>query len=195
MAGDALFESLRLALGRKKFQKPSTPPEPLLMVRNWTMEERLERFRAAFLAHGGTLHVVSSNQEAQAQVAELLAGKDAVASGAPVLAECGVLGLAGVQSGFTDPELLGNAAQTVRIGISSCYCLLAESGAVVLRFTPEEPRCISMGLPMWVIVASRRKLLANLDELLGLNPRSFESSSETALIAGSERQEIHLILI
>ena len=195
MAGDALLESLRLALGRKKFQKPSTPPEPLLVVRNWTMEKRLERFRAAFEEHGGALHVVSSEQEARTLVAELLAGREALASGAPVLAECGIWGLAGVQSGFTDAELLRNAGQTARIGISSCYCLLAESGAVVLRFTPEEPRFISLGFPIWVIVASRRKLLENLDELLGLNPRSFECASETALISGSERQEIHLILI
>ncbi len=195
MSRDAVFESLRLALGRKKFQKPSTPPEPLLFARNWTLEQRLERFREAFAARGGTLHEVSSAEEARRVVAEQMAGGEAVASGAPLLAECGILGLAGVQSGFADPELLRNVCQTARIGISSCHCLLAESGTVVLRFTPEEPRSIALGLPLSLIVVSRRKLLANLDELLGLNPRNFESSSETVLINGSERSEIHLILI
>lgn len=195
MSRDALFESLRLALGRKKFQKPSTPPEPLLLNRNWTLGQRLERFREAFAAQGGTLHEVSSAEQAQALVAELLAGGEAVASGAPLLAKLGILALAGVQSGFTDAELLRNACRTARIGIGSCHCLLAESGTVVLRFTPEEPRLIALGLPLSLFIVSRRKLLTNLDELLGLNPRSFESASETAMVNGSESSEIHLILV
>lgn len=195
MSRDAVFESLRLALGRKKFQKPSTPPEPLLVTRNWTMEERLERFREAFPARGGTLHEAGSAAEAQALVARLLDGGEAVASGAPLLAELGILGLPGVQSGFTDPELLRNACQTARIGISSCHCLLAESGTLVLRFTAAEPRSIALGLRVSVFLVSRRQLLTNVDELLGLNPRSFESSSETVMVNGSERSELHLILV
>jgi L-lactate utilization protein LutC len=195
MAGDAVFESLRAALGRKKFQKPSTPPEPRLEIRNWTAEERLGRFRETFAARGGTLHVVRSAAEARARVEELLAGRGAVASRAPGLAEYGILDLAGVQSGFPDAELLRNAGQTTRIGISSCHCLLAESGTLVFRFSAEEPRSVALGLPMVLVVASRRKLVGNLDELLGLNPRSFESSSETALINEFEGSEIHLILV
>jgi len=195
MSGDALFESLRLALGRKKFQKPSLPPEPRLVVRNWAFEERWERFREAFEARGGRLHLVSSAPEARAVVAELLAGREAVASGAPFLAECGITEVVGVQSGFTDPELLRNACQIARIGITSCHCLLAESGEVVLRFTPEEPRLLALGCPASVIVVSRRKLLANVDELLGLNPRSFETSSETVIISAMERREMHLVLV
>lgn len=195
MASDALFERLRLALGRKKFQKPSTPPEPRLVIRNWTMEERLKRFTSSFTEQGGRLYVVGSAEEVQQKVVELLAGREAVASGAPELADYGILSVPGVHSDFTSPEVLRNVSLTRRIGISSCHCLLAESGTVVLRFSPEVPRSIALGLPMSLIVASRRKLIGNLDELLSLNPRSFESSSETVMVNGFERSEIHLILV
>jgi L-lactate utilization protein LutC len=195
MTADALFESLRAALGRKRFQKPSTPPEPLLVSRNWTAEERLERFQREFVASGGRLHLVSTAGEARGLVAELVAGEEAVASSAPLLDEYGILGVEGVRSGFSDPELLRNACRTARIGIISCHCLLAEGGTVVLRSSPEQPWCMARGLPVTLILASRRQLLGNLDELLGMTPRGLVSASETALISGSEGSEIHLILI
>lgn len=195
MTSDAVFEGLRAALGRKRFQKPSTPPEPLLENRNWTADERLERFRSAFTARGGQFHLAGSAEAARALVVELVAGSEAVAASLPWLAECGILELEGVRSGFTDPELLRNACRTARIGVISCYCLLAESGSVVLRSSPEQPWCIARGLPVTLIVASRRQLLGNLDELLGMNPRGWATSSETAWISGAERSVIHLILI
>jgi L-lactate utilization protein LutC len=195
MPDDALFETLRAALGRKRFQKPSTPPEPELAIRNWTGEERLQQFRRAFTGRGGHLHVVSSAEEARSLIGDLQAGQEAIAASLPWLAECGILDLAGVQSGFTDAELLRNAGRTARIGIISCHCLLAESGTVVLRSSPEQPGSIGFGLPVTVIVAPRRKLLGNLDELLQMNPRSFASFRETVLLNGSEGRDIHLILI
>ena len=195
MSRDAILQAVRTAIGRKPFQKPVAGPEPLLQIHNWTAADRLERFRAASAALGVPVTLASSASHARELVAALIDGRSAIASLATVLAECGILGLAGVQAGFPDAEALRHACASTPVGITSAWCLLAETGTIVLRSSPEEPRLLSLLPPVLIVVVSQSRLLENMDEFFGLLPQPADSSSATVMITGSGRHELHVILV
>lgn len=186
-ARDTVLKNIRTALGRTEGQKPTTVPEPLLRVRNWSIEEKLALFRGALEKLAGRVFVANSQAEARDYVAAVIEGKTAIASGGALLEECGILELPGVQRMPEDTQELRNACATCDVGITSAWCLLAETGTVVMRTTTEEPRMISLLPPVHVAVVSRSKMLANLDELLGLLPRPVEDMSSLVLITGPSR--------
>lgn len=179
---DAIFERVRSAIGRKLGQKPAPPPEPWLRVRYASVDARIARFRKAIEALGGTFTVVPSPEEARAAVETLVAGRSAVVSPHPFLAQCGISGVP-----YTNPEELRNACATSAVGITGAYCLLADTGTIVLRATPEEPRLISLLPPVHIAVASQERLLTNLDEMLSMIPRPIDDSSAMVLITGPSR--------
>ena len=195
MSRDAILQAVRTALGRKPYQKPTAGPEPLLQVHNWTAKDRVARFQEAFESLGGQLSLASSTIQARDLVAELLAGQPAVASLAPLLAECGISSLPGVESAFSGAEALRHACASSPIGITSAWCLLAETGTIVLRSSPEEPRLLSLLPSVLIIVVRQRRLLENADEFYGLLPQPTDSASSTVLVTGPGRQKLHLILV
>ena len=195
MSRDAILQAVRTAIGRKPFQKPAAGPEPLLEIHNWTAADRLERFRAASAALGVPVTLASSLGHARELVAALIDGRSAVASLAPVLAECGITGLARVHAVFPDAETLRHACASAPVGITSAWCLLAETGTIVLRSSPEEPRLLSLLPPVHIVVVPRRRLLENADEFFGLLPQPADSSSATVMITGRGRHELHVILV
>ncbi len=179
---EVILERVRRALGRKPGQKPLPPPEPLLRVSYRSPAARLALFRSRML---GTVTVVPEYSGVYAVVEKLLDGQTAVASGHPYLRACELGKLAGV---FTDPEELRNACATAGAGITSAYCLLAETGTIVLRACPDEPRLISLLPPVHIAVVPQDRLLTNLDEMLSMTPRPVdEDSSAMVLITGPSR--------
>ncbi len=195
MSRDAILQAVRTALGRKQFQKPTAAPEPILRVHNWTAADRVARFRAAFESLGGQLSFASSTMRARDLVAELLAGQSAVASLAPLLADCGITSLSGVESVFSGAEALRHACASSPIGITTAWCLLADTGTIVLRSSPEEPRLLSLLPSVLIVVVMQRRLLENADEFYGLLPQPTDSASATVLITGPGRQKLHVILV
>lgn len=178
---EAILERVRTGLGRKLGQKPLPPPEPLLRVEPMDQTARLELFRQKLI---GTLTVVANVAAAGTAVQSLLDGKPAVASAHPFLVDCGIPALAGVLS---DPLELRNDCATAGVGITSAYCLLAATGTIVLRATPEEPRLPSLLPPVHIAVVPEERLLTNLDEMLSLTPRPVDGSSAMVLITGPSR--------
>ena len=181
-ARDAMLERVRKAVNRKLGQKPLPPPEPLLRVVSKTEAEKLALFQSRFL---GTVTVVSSANAAREAVEKLLDGAAAVASGHPFLKSCGIGEIASVS---VNPENLRNTCSTAAVGITSAYCLLAETGTIVLRARPEEPRLISLLPPVHIAVVPQDRLLSNLDEMLSMTPRPVDSdSSAMVLISGPSK--------
>lgn len=195
MSRDAILQAVRAALGRKPFQKPTAGPEPLLQIHNWTLADRIERFRTASEALGVPVALASSTTHARELVAALVDGRSALASQAPILAECGITGLAGVQSEFSDADALRHACASTSFGITSAWCLLAETGTVVLRSCPEEPRLLSLLPPVHIAVVTQSRLLENADEFFGLLPQPTDSARATVMITGPGRKELHVILV
>jgi len=195
MSRDAILQAVRTALGRKPFQKPSAGPEPILQVHNWTAAERVEQFRSALVAAGGQVSRAPSMSHAREIVEELVAGRPAVASLSPILAECGITSLAGIQSSFSGTEALRQACASATIGITSAWCLLAETGSIVLRASAQEPRLLSLLPPVHIVVVPLRRLLENADEFFGLLPQPADASSATVLVTGPGRRTLHVILV
>lgn len=182
---EAILERVRAAIGRKVTQKPLPPPEPLLRVNFLPVHEKIARFRAALEALSGTVTVVDSPAAARAAVEKLLDGQSAVASPHPFLAACGIPTLPGVATPAA--EDLRNACATSGVGITSAYCLLAQTGTIVLRARAEEPRLPSLLPPVHIAVVHQERLLTNLDEMLSMIPRPIDDSSAMVFITGPSR--------
>ena len=101
MSRDNVLHKIRTALGRGAGQAAPDPPAARIRVPQVSMEARvasmLERVRA--LAGEAV-----TTRDPLSYVAGSIAGKTAVASNAPFLAECGITGLPGVRSGIRDRE-------------------------------------------------------------------------------------------
>jgi L-lactate dehydrogenase complex protein LldG len=184
---DTILDRVRLAIGRKPNQKQLPPPEPLLRITHVSLQARVARFQAAFEALNGVLTDVEDVESVPEALAKILDGQSAVASNHPFLGACGVPAVPGVRSGITDPAELRNACAAAAVGITSAYCLLAETGSIALLATPEEPRMVSLLPPVHVAIVHQARLLNNLDEMLSLNPRPVDTSSALVLITGPSR--------
>ena len=88
--------------------------------------------------------------------AEVIAGKTAVASNAPFLAECGITSLPGVRTGITDRDELRAVCATADIGITSADYALADTGTLVMLSSPQEARLISLLPPAHIAVVPAR---------------------------------------
>jgi L-lactate utilization protein LutC len=160
------------------------------------LETRMARFASALEALGGSFHRVSSPEEACACVGAIIAGKSCVASNAPYLKECGITGLPGVQTGFTDEPELRRLCAVADFGITSASYALADTGTLVMLSSGGEARMISLVPPAHVAVLPKERFLTGLDELLTVLPRPAEDTSSMVLITGPSRTaDIEQILI
>src|SRR5439155_3365775 len=147
-------------------------------------------------ALAGKTHRAVSGDNAAAYVGRVVDGRQAVASNAPLLRECGVTALPSVRSGITDREELRALCATAAVGITSADYCLADTGTLVMIASREEARLISLLPPIHIAVVSRDRMLSGLDELLTLVPLPAEQSSSMVMITGPSRTaDIEQILV
>lgn len=187
MQRDAVLHKVRTALGRSAGQEPGAEPPVRIRIPQMEMAERVRRFCSSLEALAGKTYIATSLQDAQARVAEIVGSGTAVASNAPFLQECGITGMAGVQSGFTNREQLRALCATADVGITSADYALADTGSLVMLASPHEARLISLLPPVHVAVVPRERLLTGLDELFTVVPKPAEVTSSMVLITGPSR--------
>jgi L-lactate dehydrogenase complex protein LldG len=184
MSRDYILHRIRTALGRGAGQPVADPPPARIRVPQVSMEARVasmvERVRAL------AAEAVESD-DPRGFVASAIAGKTAVASNAPFLAECGIAGLPGVRTGITDREELRELCATADVGITSADYALADTGTLVMLASPREARLISLLPPAHIAVVPRERILTGLDELFSLLPNPAELTSSMVLITGPSR--------
>jgi L-lactate utilization protein LutC len=196
MPRDHILHKVRTALGRSVGQPPPAPPAPRIAVPEIGMEAKIASFRARLEALAGRTHCAASPADALDYVQSVICGRPAVASNAPVLAECGVTALPSVRSGLTDREELRAVCATAVVGVTSADYCLADTGTLVMLSSREESRLISLLPPVHVAVVSRSRILSGLDELLAVVPAPAELSSSMVLITGPSRTaDIEQILV
>lgn len=196
MSREHILHKVRTAIGRSEGQEPAEPPAVLLKTPDVSLDERIAQFSAALENLSGLTHNVASVQEAGEVIAELTAGKSVVASNAPILRECGVTGLPGVETGFSDREALREACARADVGITGADYALADTGSVVTMASPDDARLISLLPPEHIAVVRKEKLLTCLDELFEVVPNPAVLSSSLVIITGSSRTaDIEQILI
>ena len=193
MSRDNILHKIRTALGRGAGQAVADPPAARIRVPQVSMEARVASMLERVRALAG--EAVESD-DARGFVAGAIAGKTAVASNAPFLAECGIASLPGVRSGITDREELRALCATVDVGITSADYALADTGTLVMLSSPQEARMISLLPPAHIAVVPRARILTGLDELFSLLPNPAESTSSLVLITGPSRTaDIEQILV
>ena len=152
----------------------------------------LERVEAL----AGKTYRASSPEDACGFAASLLAGKTAIASNAPFLAECGITALPGVRSGVTDREELRELCATCDLGITSADYALGDTGTLVMLSSPLEARMISLLPPAHLAIVPADCILGSLDELFAILPNPAELTSSMVLITGPSRTaDIEQILV
>ena len=119
----------------------------------------LERVNAL----AGKTYRALSIEDACGFAARLLAGKTAVASNAPFLAQCGLTALPGVRSGVTDREELRELCAICDFGITSADYALADTGTLVMLSSPQEARMISLLPPAHLAIVPADRILGSLD--------------------------------
>jgi L-lactate dehydrogenase complex protein LldG len=193
MARENILHKVRTALGRSAGDPPGEPPPVRLRIPEVEMESRIATMRMRIEALAGKTERTS---DPRAYVAEIIAGKTAVASNSPYLAACGIAALPGVRTGITDRAELTNVCATVDIGITSADYALADTGTLVTIASPQEARLVSLLPPMHVAVVPKERILTGLDELFTILPKPAETSSSMVLITGPSRTaDIEQILV
>lgn len=193
MSRENILHRIRTAVGRSPGDPPAAPPPVRIRVPEVDMETRVAGLMARVQELAGTAQLTMNPCAA---VAALIAGKTAVASNAPFLAECGVASLPGVRTGITDREELRSLCATASFGITSADYALADTGTLVMLSSPQEARLISLLPPAHIAVVPRDRILTGLDELFSLLPEPASVTSSMVLITGPSRTaDIEQILV
>jgi L-lactate dehydrogenase complex protein LldG len=190
---DNILHKIRTALGRNAGQAVADPPRARIRIPEVSMEARIASMLDRVRALAGR---AEQSGDPRALVAEAIAGKTAVASNAPFLAECGITSLPGVRSGIAGRAELRDLCATVDVGITSADYALADTGTLVMIASPQEARMISLLPPAHIAVVPRARILSGLDELFALLPHPADVSSSMVLITGPSRTaDIEQILV
>ncbi len=193
---EAILGKIRKELGRAAGGPPARLAAPALRIPLLDRNLYTDLFVQNFEKLAGKALVTQHSCVVVPALASLLEGKRVVASNAPFLRTCGVTDLPQVQSGFTDRELLRDACASADIGITSADYALAATGTFVMLASPHDARLISLLPPVHIAIIPRSRILANLDELLGILPLPAEQTSSMVLITGPSRTaDIEQILV
>ena len=196
MARENILHKVRTALGRSAGQAVADEPPVRLRVPEVAMEDRIALMISRLEALAGKAVRVPAMHAARAFVAEAIAGKSAVASNAPYLAECGIANLPGVRSGIRQVGELTEVCARVDIGITSADYALSDTGTLVMLASPAESRLVSLLPPAHIAVVPRELILTGLDELFTVLPDPAARTSSMVLITGPSRTaDIEQILV
>jgi L-lactate utilization protein LutC len=196
MPREGILHRVRTALGRGAGQNIPEPPGVRIRVPEVDRETRVDSMLRCVEALAGKAHRAATLEDARVVVAGALAGRNAVASNAPLLAECGITGLPGVQSGFSHHDELRAACVSAGVGITSADYALADTGTLVLLASPDEARMISLLPPAHIAIVPVTHILTGLDELFSVLAHPAESTSSMVLITGPSRTaDIEQILV
>jgi len=196
MSRDHVLHRVRTALGRSAGQEAPPAPPARIRIPSVDMETRVASLLAQVSALAGKTHRAATPGDARRYVAEAIAGKSAVASNAPYLAECGITSLPGVRSGVTSKDELRELCATCDVGITSADYGLADTGTLVMLSSPREARMVSLLPPAHLALLPRERILTGLDELFSVLPRPAEQTSSMVLITGPSRTaDIEQILV
>ena len=173
----------------------------------------LARFQNEWTQAGGQFHLLKSAGAACDKILELIQAHDArriLLGNDPVLGPLDLYqflqgnGLEVISADGSEPTINRDSFFAADIGISGVDFLIAETGSLVMRASPHQPRSISLLPPVHIAVAERRQLLPDLFDLFDKTSKfskdveslTFPLPSSMTLITGpSKTGDIELRLV
>jgi len=193
MSRENILHRVRTALGRSAGQAVADPPPVRIRLPEVAMEDRIASLMLRVEVLAG---VAFRTLDPCGFVGSQIAGKTAVASNAPYLAECGITSLPEVRSGIRQLDELREICASADFGITSADYALADTGTLVMLASPKEARLVSLLPPAHIAVVPGDRILSGLDELFSILPRPAEQTSSMVLITGPSRTaDIEQILV
>jgi L-lactate utilization protein LutC len=132
------------------------------------------RFCEGLSAVGGQAHRVGDTETAIARVLELVQnksvqrvvlGRDEVLDSLRLPEQLTAAGVEVILVDKLSPETSRDPFFAADLGISGAAVLIAETGTIVVRACPEEPRSLSLLPPVHVVVVEQSRLLPDLFDL------------------------------
>jgi len=182
---ERILHKVRAAIGRSAGQAPDPPPPPWREIPEMSREDRVRLLLENF---PGDAFFADNPEEARERVRSLIAGKKALVSAAPLLAELGVPDLPDVTRAPSSEAELRAAAADAGIGVTAADYALADPGALAILSTENgEDRLISLLPPIHVAVVRAGAVLTGLEELFSVLPDPAAVSSSLVLIGGPSK--------
>jgi L-lactate utilization protein LutC len=177
-------------------------------------DDPVARLGAELAAAGGRLHVVKDAAEAAAVIARLIQEKGArtvLVGDGPVIdsldLKSALPGVAVIQVRELEPGREREPFFAADVGVSGVEGVIAETGSLVLETRRDQPRALSLLVPVHVAVARREQILPDLFDLFTpglalpgcltlITGPSKTGDIELRLVTGVHGPgEVHLVLI
>jgi L-lactate dehydrogenase complex protein LldG len=172
---DRFLDRVRRAVAEGNRAGAAAPPEPRGGVGyQGAGPDPVARFAAGLAAAGGVCHLVADDTAAAAAVLELvrqrqtrrvLLGGGAVPDRLDLAGPLAALGVEVCPVADLTAQDQRREFFAADVGVSGVDYLVAETGTVVLRTTPGQPRSLSLLPPVHIAVADRSQLLPDLFDL------------------------------
>ena len=198
--GKAADFAARRAAAEAALAAPVRGPQPVMGA------ALAERFQAKAESLSSTVVQVANSAQALAAVAQYLAA-GALGTSAVITADVGAYDWAG--HGLS--VRIGTAVDADLVGISGCFCAIAETGTLMLLSGPETPASVSLLpethialVPVGRLVATMEDAFALLRAELGVIPRAINFISgpsrtgdiEQTIVLGAHGPcRVHLVLM
>ena len=136
------------------------------------------RFCEGFAAVGGHAHRVADTETAIVRVLELvrnksvqrvILGRDEFLDTLKLPERMTAAGVEVIRVDAPSPESSRDPFFAADLGISGAAAFIAETGTIVVRASPREPRSLSLLPPVHVVIAERSRLLPDLFDLFEPN--------------------------
>lgn len=173
--------------------------------------ELITKFQKELKRIGGNFSVAESDHDAAAQIIEIANRYNAayiVFGGNPKLKiihdfilevkNSNCKSISEIKNSDSDPAILQEKLSKADIGISYAYCIVAETGSVVLLSSQSEPRSLSLLPGTSIIIANSESVVPELADAIKLlqRERNFQHLSCMTIISGPSRTaDIEKVLV
>lgn len=163
---DDILKRVRAGVGKGDFAARRQAAEALMAARALGPQPRVggdlaERFRAKAEPLASTVDRVGSLSEVLAAVARYLG-----AEAGPIVVAPDMAGLGWQSAGLT-VEARG-AEDADRIGITGCFCAIAETGTLMLLSGPDTPATVSLLPEIHIAVVPVARIVATMEDAFAL---------------------------
>lgn len=165
---DEILKRVRAGVGKDEFARRKAVAEAYMAAHKRgpqpvVSNEMAKRFRAKAEYLSSTIEQIESIIDAPSAVARYLASLEL---GSKAVATPDVAGLAWASAGLDVHE--GVAVDADKVGISGCFCAIAETGTLLLLSGPASPASVSLLPETHIALVQESRIVATMEDAFAL---------------------------